>query len=109
MSQTPVHEDTARRRTARQNASRDRRAAFWAQRLAAADTNRKRAQVWYDRLRAVVRGNIPATLADELWRVIIDDLQQLCICLEDRVEQHQAEHRERERVLPAKRRGLTFW
>ncbi len=109
MSQTPVHVDTARRRTARMNASRERREAFWAQRLAAADNNRKRAQVWYDRLRSVVRGSIPAPLADELWRTIIDDLQQLCLRLEDRVEQHQAEQRERERVLPAKRRGLTFW
>ncbi|MGI5179543.1 hypothetical protein ACQEVZ_24750 [Dactylosporangium sp. CA-152071] len=109
MSQTPVHEDTARRRTARQNASRERREAFWAQRLAAADTHRKRTQVWYDRLRAVVRGGVPATLADELWRVIIDDLQQLCLRLEDRVEQHQIEQRERQRVLPTKRKGLTFW
>ena len=109
MSLPPVHEDTARRRTAKQNASRQRREQFWAQRLAAADTPRKRVQVWYDRLRAVVRGGIPETLAAELWRVIIDDLQQLCLRLEDRVEQHQAEQRERQRVLPTKRKPLTFW
>ncbi|GAA1550464.1 hypothetical protein GCM10009827_083910 [Dactylosporangium maewongense] len=109
MAPTPIHADTAQRRTARQNASRDRREAFWAARLAVADTPRKRMQVWYDRLRAVVRGAMPQGLADELWQEIIDDLQQLCLRLEDRVEQHQIERRERQQVLPARPKRLGFW
>ncbi len=109
MSQIQLHEDTARRRTARRSASRDRREAFWAERLARADTPRKRVQVWYDRIRAVIRGNMPAALADQLWQDIINDLERLCRRLEDRVEQHQAEQRERERVMPAKRKTLGFW
>lgn len=105
----PIRPDTARRRTARQQASAERREALWSARLAAADTPKKRAQVWYDRIRGVVSGNFPASLSLELWGMVVDDLQALCRRLEARVEQHRVEQQARQRVMPDRRTRNTFW
>lgn len=106
----PIRAETARKRTERQEATAERKEVFWRQRLAAADTPAKKAQVWWDRLRSVPHGaSLPATLTAELWQIVIDDLQALCGRLEERVAQHRAEQQARQKVMTPKGRKATWW
>lgn len=106
---TYLSADKAERRTAREEASARTRAALWAERLAAADTPKRKAQVWYDRLRGVVSGNFPAALEQELWQMVVDDLDALCARAQQRVDEYKARERAARRLLPSKTQRTTFW